>query len=302
MKNKIAKFIKNPGLLFIFLSDKGYLNWLPDSIYLRIVYFTCFRKRLNLANPQTFNEKLQWLKLYNRNPLYTTLVDKYAVKKWVADKIGQEYIIPTLGVWDKVEDIDFDKLPNQFVLKCTHDSGSIVICRDKNNFNKKEAIKKLTRGLKHSGYYYGREWPYKNVPPKIIAEQYMQDDAKSELIDYKFFCFNGNADNVMVCIDRNIGEPKFYFFNKNWELLRLNKRGKAAPNNFTLDKPILMDKMFELAGILSQNIPFVRVDLYYCNDQIYFGEMTFFPQSGFDKNLLPETDIYLGQKLFLHSK
>lgn len=281
---------------------KKVLRVLPDELYIQLQYFYHFHKFANLKNPKTFNEKLQWLKLHDRKPLYTTLVDKYAVKKWVADKIGEQYIIPTLGVWEKAEDIDFDKLPNQFVLKANHDSGGLVICKDKSKLDKNSAIEKLSKALKNNGYWYGREWPYKDVKPCILAEKYIVDDKTQELRDYKFFCFNGNVDNVMVCVDRSIGEPKFYFFNEKWELLRLNKRGKDAPIDFTLDKPSLMNKMFELAGILSQNIPFVRVDLYYCNDQIYFGEMTLFPQSGFDKNLLPETDIYLGQKLFLPSK
>lgn len=278
------------------------LRFLPDSLYLRYLYLRTMKRWLDLKNPQTFNEKLQWLKLHDRNPLYTTLVDKYAVKRWVADKIGKEYIIPTIGVWNHFDEIDFDKLPSQFVLKCTHDSGGVVICRDKHIFDKKAARERLEKSLKNNFYYMGREWPYKNVPPRIIAESYLEDTQTKELRDYKFFCFNGNVDSVMVCIDRNIGAPKFYFFNDGWELLRINKRGKAAPKNFTLQKPAHMDKMFQLASVLSKNISFVRVDLYCCNEQIYFGEMTFYPQSGFDNNLLPQTDLAWGNLIYLSNQ
>ncbi len=271
----------------------------PDFIFLHYKYYCFFRKRLNLKNPQTFSEKLQWLKLYDRNPLYTTLVDKYAVKKYVADKIGDQYIIPTLGVWSKFEDIDFDKLPNKFVLKTTHDSGGVVICKDKNRFNRHIAKEKINNSLKNNFYYKGREWPYKNVKPQIIAEQYMEDEKTMDLSDYKFFCFNGYVDNVMVCIDRNIGDPKFYFFNYKWELLRINKGGLTAPKDFTLEKPILIDEMFRIASVLSKDIPFVRVDLYNCNNKIYFGEMTFYPQTGFDPNILPETDRKRGDLIKL---
>ena len=279
-----------------------FLRFLPDSCYIRLRFYQRFGKWPNLKNPQTFSEKLQWLKLHDRNPLYTTLVDKYAVKKWVADKIGEEYIIPTLGVWNSFDEIDFNTLPNQFVLKTTHDSGGVVICRDKKILDINAARMKLEKSLKKNYYYEGREWPYKNVKHCILAEKYMLDNKTNELRDYKFFCFNGCVDNVMVCVDRSIGEPKFYFFNEKWELLRLNKRGKASPADFTLDRPSLINKMFELAGVLSQDIPFVRVDLYNCNEKIYFGEMTFYPQSGFDSNLLPETDRYLGKLINLSIK
>jgi len=274
-------------------------HFLPDRLYLQLKYLQRMHKLLNLKDPQTFSEKLQWLKLYDRNPLYTTLVDKYAVKKWVGDKIGEQYIIPTLGVWNNFDEIDFDKLPDQLVLKTTHDSGGVVICRDKKRFDKQSARLKLTKSLKHDYFYHGREWPYKNVPHRIIAEKYLLDKATQELRDYKFFCFNGYVDNVMVCVDRAKGNTKFYFFNKDWELLRLNERGKTAPADFTLEKPASVEKMFELAGILSKNIPFSRVDLYSCNNQIYFGEMTFYPQSGFDRKLLPETDSYFGKLINL---
>lgn len=266
---------------------------LPDKIYLKIIYKKYMGKKLNISNPQTFNEKLQWLKLYDRKKTYTTLVDKYAVRKYIINKLGEKYLIPILGVWDRPEDIDFKKLPNQFVLKCNHNSGGIIVCKDKNSFNKEAAYKSLKEQMSNNYYYGLREWPYKNIKRKIIAEKYLSDYSGG-LIDYKFFCFNGYVDNVMLCIDRHKGDPKFYFFDKDWNLLRINQRGKEVPENFTLQKPKCIGKMFEIASILSQNIPFVRVDLYECNGDIYFGEMTLYPQSGLDANLLPETDAYLG--------
>ena len=274
------------------------LKYFPDGIYLKIIYYRVFRKKLNLRHPKTFNEKMQWLKLYDRNPRYVKMVDKYEVRKYIADNIGEEYLIPLLGVWNSFDEINFDKLPKQFVLKTTHDSGGVKICQDKNTFDFNEIKNYLNKHLKTNYYYSAREWPYKNVKPRIIAEKYMEDSSGG-LIDYKFFCFNGYVDNVMICLDRHINDPKFYFFNKKWELLRLNIRGKEAPKDFTIPKPDCIDKMFEIASELSKNIPFVRIDLYECNGCIYFGEFTFYPQGGYDINLLPETDLYFGNLITL---
>ena len=273
-------------------------RFIPDLIYLKIRFKNLMGKPLNLRSPKTFNEKLQWLKLYNHNPLYTTLVDKYAVKQLIKKELGDQYVIPTLGVWDNFNEIDFDKLPNQFVLKCTHDSGSCVICKNKSNLNIEETREKLSSALKKNFYHDGREWPYKNVPPRIIAEKYIED-RNGAFVDYKFSCFNGYVDCVMVCLDRHINDVKFYFFDKDWNLKRLNVRGKNAPEGFTIPKPSCMDEMFEIAAKLSKGIPFVRVDLFECDGKIYFGEMTFYPGSGFDANLLPETDEYFGSLIDL---
>ena len=234
--------------------------------------------------------------------MYTKLVDKYEVKQYVSKILGKEYIIPNIGVWDSEKDIDFSKLPNQFVLKCTHNSGlGMFICKDKIQINDKKIRNGLRKGLNENYYLSGREWPYKNVKPRIIAEQYMEDKLGG-LVDYKFFCFNGYVDCVMVCIDRHINDPKFYFFDDEWNLLRINQRGKEAPKDFTLEKPKNLKKMFEIASELSKNIPFVRIDLYECNEKIYFGEYTFFPQSGFDENLLPETDLYFGSLITIENE
>ncbi len=272
---------------------------LPDALYLQMKFKKRMGQHLNLRYPKTFNQKIQWLKLHDRKPEYTEMVDKVQAKEIVRQILGDDYLIPTLGVWKRAEDIDFSSLPERFVLKCTHDSGSVFICNDRTQFDQEKTVRKLSDSLNGNFYYVGREWPYKNVIPRVLAEPYIVDHESGSLDDYKFFCFHGKADCVMVCTERKTGTPKFYFFDRNWNLLRINVRGKEAPENFTLPKPARMDEMFEIAERLSSGIPFVRVDLYNCNEQIYFGEWTFYPDSGFDKNLLPETDLYFGDKINL---
>lgn len=271
---------------------------IPDKLYLKVLFRGSMGYKLDLRHPKTFNEKLQWLKLHDRNPLYTTLVDKYRVKQWVADKIGEEYIIPTLAVYQSVDEIDLDKLPNQFVLKCNHDSGSVIICRDKATFDLEAAKAKLQKGLNTNYYDCWREWPYKSVPRRIIVEEYFEDE-NGELRDYKFFCFDGFAHSVMLCYDRVSGNPKFYFFDRDWHLLRLNIRGKNAPKDFIAAHPNDVRKMFDIADYLSKGFPFVRVDFYNIKEKIYFGEFTFYPAAGIDPNLLPETDKLFGDLIRL---
>lgn len=272
---------------------------LLDKIYLKIMFRQRMGYSLNLKNPKTFNEKIQWLKIHDRNPFYTTLVDKSAVKEYVSQKFGNQIVIPTLGIWDKFEEIDFETLPNQFVLKCTHDSQSTIVCKDKSTLNLRSVKEKITQCLGRNFYYKGREWPYKNVSPRVIAEKYMEDETGG-FVDYKFFCFDGKVDCVMVCLDRHLSDTKFYFFDKDWKLKRLNIRGKNAPEGFSIRKPACMDEMFNIAAELSKGLSFVRVDLYECFGKIYFGEMTFYPDCGFDANLLPETDRYFGDLIDLN--
>ena len=275
------------------------LNFLfPDKLYLQICFYLEMGKKLNLKNPKTMNEKLQWLKLYNRKPEYTIIVDKILVKEYVANIIGEEYIVPLIGVWDSPKKIDFDSLPNQFVLKTNHSGGNtgVIIVKDKSKIDQRAIKDKLQISMKSDIYARYREWPYKNVVRKVFAEAYLGDD----LVDYKFYCYNGYADAVMICVDRQIGDPKFYFFDKEWNLKRYNQRGKDAPVDFTLPKPEGIDKMFEMASKLSEGFPFVRVDFYNINGSIYFGEITFFPASGFDYNRLPESDLLFGQMVDLN--
>ncbi len=280
MGNKIIGLIKNPKLLFNILGNRGFFKWMDDETYLRILYRVKMNKKLNLDNPQTFNEKLQWLKLYDRNPQYTIMVDKYEVKKYVADIIGEEYVIPTLGVWNRFEDINFSSLPEQFVLKCTHDSGGIAICRDKNTFDFDSARKKIQKSLKKNFYWSQREWPYKNVKPRIIAEKYMEDSRSHDLRDYKFFCFDGVVKALFIATDRQDSgsETKFDFFDSEFKHLPLTN---GHPNaDVTPSKPETFEKMKELAEKLSRKIPQLRVDFYEVDGKVYFGELTFSHWSG----------------------
>ncbi len=294
----LTNYIKNPATIAIGLFKRIGCNILSDKLYLKLLYRLEMGRKLDLDNPQTLNEKLQWLKIYNRKPEYTTMVDKYAVKKYVADIIGEQYIIPTLSIWNKVEDIDFDALPQRFVLKTTHGGGSggVVICKDKSTFDRKTAVAKLAKAMKGDIYKTFKEWPYKNVPKRIIAEQYMEDE-NGELNDYKFYSFNGKVNLVLLCCDRGSGNTKFFFFDRNWQLKRYNKMGKNAPEDFTLPKPRNIEKMFEIAEQLGKDTVFSRIDLYNVKGEIYFGEITFYPASGFDKGRLPETDLLMGNML-----
>lgn len=282
------------------------LNFLfPDKLYLQLLFRCKMGYWMDLENPKSFSEKLQWLKLYNRNPLYTTLVDKYAVKKWVADKIGEEHIIPTLGVWDNANDIDFEKLPNQFVLKTTNGGGGdVVICKDKSKFDKEGAIKHLNQGLKKSIYSKLREWPYKNVPPRIIAEKYMEDENRCGLTDYKFHTFSGDAKVVLVVTDRfgeNHGHYD-YFDSKTYEQLDFCAKGGRPPEVSKCQKPKNYDEMISIVKKLSEDLNYVRVDLYNVDGRIYFSELTFFDGSGFDKFNPESWDYKFGDWLQLPSK
>ena len=271
---------------------------IPDKIFLTLKYYKNLGKFPNWNNPVTFNEKLQWLKLYDRRPIYTQMVDKFEAKKYVANIIGEEYIIPTLGVWEKGEDINFDSLPNQFVLKTTHDSGSIVICKDKNVLDKKSAISTMNKSLKRNFYATTREWPYKNVKPRIIAEKYMVDESGIELKDYKFFCFNGKPNFLKVDYNRNINHQANYY-DLDWKIQPFYEEVCPSNKNINIVMPNNFHDMIEIARKLAINIPFVRIDLYTVKNQIYFGEITFFPNSGVGKFSPKEWDWKLGELLIL---
>jgi len=252
----------------------------PDKLYIMLLYYYHFHKLPNLKNPKTYNEKLQWLKLYDRRPEYTLMVDKYLVKDYVSKIIGEEYIIPTIGVWDSIDEIDWEGLPNQFVLKWNHDSGSIVICKDKKNLDKEQAINILKRNEHSSGFWYGREWPYKNVQPRIIAEKYMEDE-DGELKDFKFFCFNGETKAMFVATDRfnKNEETKFDFFDSDFNHMPFTN---GHPNAIRpIKKPQSFDMMKQLAGKLSSGYPHIRVDFYEIRGKVYFGELTLYHWSGF---------------------
>ncbi len=262
------------------IAAKGMLNFLSDENYLKIVYWARMGRKLNLSSPKRYTEKIQWLKLNNRKPEYTIMVDKYLVKKYVADIIGEEYIIPTLGVWDRFEDIDFSSLPQQFVLKCTHDSGGLVICKDKKILDIEQAKVKINKSLSKNYYKAGREWPYKDVKPRIIAETYMEDNEDGELRDYKFFAFDGEVKALFIATDRGRKdtETKFDFFDENFNHLEFTN---GHPNSDILPhKPKNFEKMKQLAAILSKGIPHARIDFYEVDEKVLFGEITFSHWSG----------------------
>ncbi|WP_418637608.1 ATP-grasp fold amidoligase family protein [Winogradskyella sp.] len=249
-----------------------------DKTYLKLLFFLSFGYKLDLKNPQTYNEKLQWLKLYYRKPELTNMVDKYEVKKYVEDLIGREYVIPTLGVWNSFDEIDFDKLPNQFVLKTTHDQGGVVICKDKLSFDYIKARKLLNKHLKFKHFYLSREWPYKDVKPRIIAEKYMANDENEDLNDFKFFCFHGEPQALFIATERQTGNVKFDYFDMDFSPLELVQSYQRS--GFEVKKPIGFEKMAELSRILTSGLPHVRVDFYNINGKIYFGELTFFHHGG----------------------
>lgn len=267
------------------------LKWIPDEPYLQLVYFIKKREFINLKDPKSFNEKLHWLKLNDRKDYYTKLVDKYEVRNYIEEKIGKEYLIPLIGVWKKFDDINFDKLPNKFVLKCTHCSGGVIICTDKSKFDFSFARRKLNKILSKNYFYYYREWPYKNVEPKIICEKYMIDDDEKELKDYKILCFNGEPKLIQVDYERFTNHKRNYY-DINWKLTDLQR---IVPNNSIIEnKPEQLNEMLDIAKVLSKGFIFIRIDLYLINSKVYFGELTFFPGSGYTDNKPEEYDIKLG--------
>lgn len=272
------------------------LDLLSDKIFLKLKYLYIFHKKLDLKSPETFNEKLQWLKLYNRNPLYTQLVDKLLVRNYVEKRIGKGYLIPLLGVWKNFSEINFDKLPKEFVLKPNHTSGDIFICHNKADINYRELKKLICYWLRRDYYKLHREWPYKDVQRKIIAETLLKTEDNKSLIDYKFFCFNGVPKIMFVATDREI-DTKFDFFDMDFNHLDLINGHPNAKQ--IINKPKNFEKMKILAAKLSKDIPHVRVDFYEVNGKVYFGEMTFFHWSGFVKFEPEEWDYKLGKMLDL---
>ncbi len=269
-----------------------------DIEYLKKRFMWRTGYRLNIDNPVTFNEKLQWLKIYDRNPQYTQMVDKYEAKKYAAGKIGIEYIIPTLGVWGSFGEIAFDKLPDQFVLKCTHDSGSVAIIDRKNGFDIEQTKKEFDAALKTNYFWIEREWPYKNVPRKIIAEKYLGSLSKEEIKDYKFLCFNGRVKMIFTCTERHAKEGlKVTFFDSEWRRMPFERHYPSSKKEIV--KPENLKLMIDLAERMSEGIPFVRVDFYEIENKVYFGEMTFFPGGGMEEFEPWEWDKILGDWIVL---
>lgn len=307
--NKIQKFL-DKDIRTRYFASKGLYNYMSDEKYLKKMFLVNLGYTLNLDNPVTFNEKLQWLKVNDRKPEYTMMVDKYRVRDYIAEQIGEEYLIPLLGVWDSPEDIDFASLPDQFVLKCNHNSGlGMCICKDKSKLNVSKVKKELWKGLRQNYYLTGREWPYKDVPRKIICEKYMEDsDQKQidvynskpsigELTDYKFFCFEGKPLYCQVISDRRERET-IDFYDLYWN--RMPFLRENIPNaNKKHKKPICLDKMIQFAETLSKQTKFVRIDFYEIAGKLYFGEITFYPASGFKKLEPDEWNYKFGEHIKL---
>lgn len=298
MMKKILNVIRRPYHFFVILNNRGLANWISDKFMVKILYRDVFGRKLNLDSPKTFNEKMQWLKLYNRKDIYTSYVDKLAVKDIVAKKIGKEYIIPTLKVYDSINEISLSDLPNQFVLKCTHDSGTVVICSNKKELNFKESKDKLKKRMSENYFYRLREWPYKNVKPRIIAEEFINDDKEGQLKDYKFFCFNGRVKFLKIDFDR-FSNHRANYYDLNMKLLPFGEVDFMPDRNHIEKKPQNFEKMLELAEVLSEGLPFIRVDFYNVDGKIYFGELTFFPASGLGKFTDEKWDVEIGNMLEL---
>ena len=280
-------------------------QWLPEQTYLKIMFRLELGYRLDLKAPKTFSEKIQWLKLYDRKPQYTTLVDKYAVKEYVAKKIGSKFIIPTLGIWDKPKEIDWDSLPDCFVLKTTHGGGStgVVICKNKDTFNREKAVERLNASLKQDIYRYLKEWPYKDVPRRILAEKYITPQGgEGDLPDYKWYCFNGEPKYCQVIQNRTTKET-IDFFDTNWvhqEFVGLNPTASQA--TVSPARPSSLEDQIIIARELSKDVPFSRVDLYESDGNIYFGEITFYPASGMGVFSPYQYNEILGQMIVLPTR
>ena len=269
---------------------------IPTGLYLKLLYKIKTGRKLHLKKPETYSEKLNWLKVYDRNPLYTKLVDKYEVREYVAEKIGEKYLIPLLGVWDTFEEIDFATLPEQFVLKCTHDFGSVAIVEDKASMDREAVCKLINDELKYNFYYRGREWAYKNVKPRVIAEKFMSD-GKARLVDYKFFCFGGKVEFMFIATGRG-SDLRFDFFSRDFQHLDITN---GVPNaDVAPEKPKLYDEMIEIAEKLAAEIDNVRVDLYEIEDKIYFSELTFYHNGGMVAFDPYEADVKLGEKFLMN--
>lgn len=299
--HKGIKYIRDRDYRFLINANLGKLNHLTGEEFLKRKFRICTGRELNLESPATYMEKLQWLKLYDQRPEYTRMVDKYAVKEYISEKIGSEYVIPLLGVWNRAEDIDFSSLPEKFVLKTTHDSGGIVVCKDKSLLDIPAARKRLQHFLKRDYYNRNREWPYKHVPHRIIAEAYMEDSKQQELRDYKFFTFGGIPKVLYVAQGRGRGEPTvadFFDMEFNHLPFTIDHDMAAVPP----EKPVNFELMKELAAKLSEGTPQLRVDFYEVDGRVYFGEMTFFHCSGMETFHPEEWDRIFGDWVTLPPK
>lgn len=302
--SKLKSFIENPVYFITSPAAKGWLNWVPDNIYIKALYRATIHRQCNLKNPVGYNEKLQWLKLHDRKPEYIQMVDKYEVRRYIAELFGEEYLIPCLGVYESIDDIDVDILPEKFVLKCTHDSGSVEICTNKAVFDWDAAKSHLESSMKRNYYSTYREWPYKTVKPRIIVEQYMIDDESNDLPDFKIMCFNGEARIIEHHENRFTGEVHTQtFYTRDWNILDISQPG-LYPVDEPVERPEHLDDMLEMSEKIAKDMYHARIDWYIINGKIYFGEITFYDGSGFEPFTTWEMEEYLGSQIDfgIHSK
>lgn len=294
MKSLIM-YLRSPVKIINPLGARGYLNWMSDEMYLKFVFKGFLNKKLNLENPRSFSEKLQWLKLHDRKPEYSNYADKYEVRKHIAETIGEKYLIPLLGIYDCVDEIDWKSLPNKFVLKCTHGSTSNIICTDKEKLDIEASKIKLKKWMKKNWYWYGREWPYKYIKPRIICEKFISDkDTTPD--DYKVLCFDGKAKLIEVHMDR-FENHKQDFYDEKWNK-KLISQGNTI-SDIVYPKPIELEKMIELSEKLAADMIHVRIDWFIAYNKLYFGEITFYDGSGFMPFVREEYDYLLGSWIHL---
>lgn len=298
-KSKILDYWRNPSYVMSALSERNLLNWMSDECFVKLRYKLREGTRINLDNPTRLNEKLQWLMLHDRKSFYTTLVDKYEVKDYIAKRIGPQYLVPTLGIWDNAEDIDFDTLPNRFVLKTNHDSHSIIICKEKSALDKTSVLKAMNKALKRNGYWYAREWPYKNVAPKVLAEEYVENADATPLVDYKFYCYGGKPVYFMY----SLGEASHHVKNHKFDM-QLNsidhlfkEKPAIAAKDITLPENI--GEMIAIVEELCKGFQHIRVDLYNVDGKIFFGELTFYSSGGYMNIANKEYSDYLASLIDL---
>ena len=298
---RIIERLKKPGHAMAGLLRRLWFLFPNDRLYVSLIYRLESGKKLDLNNPQLFTEKIQWLKLYDHNKDYTSMVDKISAKEYVSVRIGEKYVIPTLGTWNHFDEIDFEKLPDRFVLKTNHGGGgnAVVLCKGQKSLNKSMAKNVLERSLRRNGYWAYREWPYKNIVPKIFAEQLIQLSEKEsdDIVDYKFFCFDGEPKYCQVIQDRHVKET-IDFFDMEWNHQEFVGLNPGITNASSLPaRPKHFEEMKRVTEKLSEGMPFVRIDLYDTGEKVYFGEITFYPASGFGALEPEDTDAWLGKLL-----
>lgn len=298
MLKKIMNNLKSPRRIILILGSRGFLNWMSEKIYLKLSYRIMTGERLNLKKPKTFSEKIQWLKLYDRREKYPMYVDKYEVRKYISEVLGKDYLIPLISVHNSVNEIKWDELPDKFVIKCSHGSGSNIICTNKKKLNITKSKRILNKWIKRNWFWYGREWPYKKIKPKIIIEEFLPTENNELPADYKFYCFNGKPYYCQVIRGRGENET-IDFYDNEWNKMDFNGMRALPMSNETIEKPEHYSTMLEIAKKLSKDLPFIRVDLYYINKKIYFGELTLYPTSGYGRFYPKEWNVKLGRLISL---